>query len=524
MPLYREDNYLVVHPGSQNTLFSFGLQDSLSPPQYKIPSRVFQDPVTKAFRSTRDEPKPKAELVRVEETKIEEGQPKIENETGETTAAQNGGSIAAQAAPTGSENPWTEIYPIQKGKIVNLDAFNYLLKVILQSVITKNPIITINQIPLLIISSNLTWLRNTTESVTKYVLESLEFPAFNLVDLLTAATFGLGISTSSCVVNIGHENTQIMPVINYQSIKYAGKYLSDVGGKLIDDEISKNLPKLLESQIEALKKSGIYEVVLTGDESSFYSISDLQKSNVEDGANGSEEDDDFDVAKLVADLGPGNEVQAVTDHDDSKPNNELEKNFFVDPETNEKVWVGKERFQGAENLISLVANAIYKSISQIPNLEKRQECFDNLIFVGSTFKIPGFKRALLIRLITEYLVRAPADTKNGGYNNEEDNLSRVNAAILAYQQTGDSSGDAEESNYISLQVPTLIKTVKLPDYFPEWKKPKEKGGSWEDVYFLGGEIYAKQIFGGNLNHNGEMFIDNDIYEEKGPLGIWDVTI
>lgn len=491
MPLYREDNYLVVHPGSENTIFSFGLQDSLSPPQYKIPSKVYQDKVSKSYRSTK--------------TKPEEGVEEV-----------NGGT---------AEEEWVEISPVQKGKIVDLDAFNYLLKVILQSVITKNPIITINQIPLLVISSNLTWLRHQTEYVTKYVLESLEFPAFNVIDLLTAANFGLGVSTLSCVVNIGHENVQIMPVINYQLIKFAGKYLADVGGKLIDDEISKNLPALLGEQVEALKKSGIYEVVNI-QEGLFYSMADIKDTTKAD-ANGDGDEDDFDVARLVAEGGEikpaataGTGDADMLDADgEAKPNTELEKNYFIDPSNNEKIWIGKERFQGTENLISIVAEAIYKSIFQIPNLEKRQECFDNLIFVGSTFKIPGFKRALLMKLITEYLVHAPSDSnsKNGGSN------SGINSAILAYQQTGDSA-DADDTSYTSLQVPTSIKTVKLPEYFPEWKKPKEKGGSWEDVYFLGGEIYAKQIFGGNSNQNGEMFIDTENYEEKGPLGIWDVTI
>lgn len=485
MPLYREDNYLVVHPGSQSTIFSFGLQDSLSPPQYKIPSKVYYNEVTKEFRSKKEESTTSDDL----------------------SAAQ-----------------WEEIYPIVQGKIVHLDAFNYLLKIILQSVITKNPIITINQIPLLIISSCLTWLRATTEYVTKYVLESLEFPAFNVIDLLLAANFGLGVSLLSCVVNIGQDNVQIMPVINYQSIKFAGKYLPGIGGQLINNELKKNLPSLSDEQIEELKKSGIYEVVIN-DNSSFYSMADLKSSRGgKDDEAEEEDDDDFDVAKLVTELDNGKIVldekkKETEDEEDLKPNTELEKNFFIDPTTQEKVYIGKERFQGTEKLIALIADAIYRSLSKIPNLEKRQECFDNLIFVGSTFKIPGFKKALLIHLATEYLVRAPVEhnTKNGG-------VSNVNSAILAYQQTGDVAGDSEESTYASLQVPTSIKTVKLPEYFPEWKKPKEKGGSWEDVYFLGGEIYAKQIFGGNSNQNGEMFIDHDIYEEKGPQGIWDVSI
>lgn len=469
MPLFRESSFLVVHPGSQYTIFSFGLQDPLSPPQYKIPSVVYQDPSTKEYKS-----------------KKKEGEESI------------------------------EIHPIKESKIVDLDAFNYLLKIILQSVITNNPIVTINQIPLLLIVPSLSWSRSNIEYVTKYVIESLEFTAFNIIDLSIASNFGMGSSTSSCVVNIGHESSQIMPVIGYQSIKYAGKYLKGVGGKTISDEIQKLLPNLSPKQIEALKTSGIFESV-NDLNSSFYSIADLNTVG-----DSKDEDEDFDVAKIVTEKNGDLKEAEGKDKDEEdkqeKLNRELEKNFFLDPDTNEQIYIGKERFQGTSKLINLIAEAIYESLLLIPDLEKRQECYDNLIFVGSTFKIPGLKQALLIKLTTDYLVRTP------GESTANDETTAINSAIVAYQQAEELNESNGESNFILSQVPSAIRAAKHPDYFPEWKQPKEKGGSWEDVYFLGAEIYAKQIFGGNSNQGGELFLDADGYEEKGPQGIWDATI
>lgn len=469
MPLFRESSFLVVHPGSQYTIFSFGLQDPLSPPQYKIPSVVYQDPSTKEYKS-----------------KKKEGEESI------------------------------EIHPIKESKIVDLDAFNYLLKIILQSVITNNPIVTINQIPLLLIVPSLSWSRSNIEYVTKYVIESLEFTAFNIIDLSIASNFGMGSSTSSCVVNIGHESSQIMPVIGYQSIKYAGKYLKGVGGKTVSDEIQKLLPNLSPKQIEALKTSGIFETV-NDLNSSFYSIADLNTVG-----DSKDEDEDFDVAKIVTEKNGDLKEADGKDKDEEdkqeKLNSELEKNFFLDPDTNEQIYVGKERFQGTSKLINHIAEAIYESLLLIPDLEKRQECYDNLIFVGSTFKIPGLKQALLIKLTTDYLVRTP------GESTANDETTAINSAIVAYQQAEELNESNGESNFILSQVPSAIRAAKHPDYFPEWKQPKEKGGSWEDVYFLGAEIYAKQIFGGNSNQGGELFLDADGYEEKGPQGIWDATI
>lgn len=455
MPLYREDNFLVVHPGSTHTLFLFGLQESLSPPEYRIPSVVYQNPITKTY----------------------------------------------QAEKPDSIEDVTEIYPIKGGKIIDIEGFKFLLKVILQSVIAKNPIITINQIPLLLVVPSFCWSRYQIESITKYVIESLEFTGFNVLDLSVAATFAIGNGTSACVVNIGKDATQVAAVIGCQNIKYAGKYLP-LGGQDINESLKKLLPNLSEKQIEALKTSKIFEVVT--DDDSFYSISDLKQT-----------DDQLDVAKLVVEEG---EVNGETKEEEELDvaNNQLEKNFFLDPDTNEKIYIGKERFQGTDNLVETVAEGIFKVLDQIPDLERKQECYNNLIITGSTIKIPGFKQALVKKLYENYSIRTPSEQAAA-------EASGVNSAIAAYQQS-DEQPDTTDTEFVIAQVPTTIKLCKNPDHFPEWKNPKESGGSWENVYFLGGEIYAKQIFGGNSNSNGELFVDSNCLEDKGPQAIWNAAI
>lgn len=456
MPLYKEECFLVVQPASEYTIFSFGLQDSLSPPQYKIPSIVYQDPTSKQYKATNEE----SNLV--------------------------------------------EVHPILASKIVDLDAFNYLLKVILQSVISKNPIITINQIPLLLIKPSLTWSRSQIEYITKYVIESLEITAFNVVDISLASTFGVGSSTSSVVVNVGKDYIQVVPVLGYQAIKFSGKYVPGVGGSTINEELQKLLPQFTEAQVEDLKVSGIYEV-LNNHVSSFYSLADLDKIG---------NDDEFDVAKIVAD---GDIAKIEGEEEEQKANHELETNYFIDSKTSQKVPVGKERFQGSNKLVKTISDTIYNSLSNVPDSEKRQECFDNLIFIGSTFKTPGLKEAILLKLSEDYLVREPS----AGRSKASDS-NGVNSAILAYQQAEEMAETEANSNLP--QVPSSVKLAKYPEYFPEWKKPKEKGGSWEDVSFLGGEIYAKQIFSNNSNHGRELFVDSDVYEESGPQSIWNAAI
>ncbi|KAF6072637.1 hypothetical protein FOB64_000656 [Candida albicans] len=432
MPLYKEDNFLIIYPGSKHTLFLFGLSDTLSPPQFKIPSIVYQDSITKQYQATNN-----------------------------------------------SENATEEIYPIIESKIVNLDAFNYLLKIILQSVIANHPTITINQIPMLLITPSLTWSRQSIEYVTKYVIENLEITAFNIIDLSLAATFGVGQSTNSTVVYVDDENIQIVPVVGYQAIKFAGKLIKNEGSITISRELKQNLPNLTSQQIEDLKNSDIFEVVIDQQGMVLDYIKDITKTN-------NDEDNEFDVAKIVTENQNGipeaiisntpTEQQQKEQQDSNKPNKELEKNYFIDSKTQEKIWI----------------------------------------------------EAILIKLNQDYLVKEPNAI------DQSINDPGVNTAILKYQQSttindynegGSGDNNNSNSNSNSNQVPNSIKLVKYPDYFPEWKKPKEKGGSWHDVYFLGGQIYSKQIYSGSSHHHGkELFVGSDMYEERGPQSIWDASI
>lgn len=460
MPLFREDNFLIVHAGSQHTLLLFGLLDLLTPPQFKVPTVVYLDKTANEYHAA--------------------------NTTGE----------------------YTEVWPIRAGRVVDVPAFEAFLKFVLQTIIHRHPIITINQIPLLLVAPLLSYSRSAIERVTKFVFETLEFTAFNVLDLSVATTYGLGATSSCLVVNVGHESSQIVPVVGGTAIKYAGKRLA-VGGATIDEELRKLLPNLTSEQLFALKSSPIYEV-LNDHQDSFYSMADLSELK-----NAS--DDEFDVAKIVTEEN-GEKKLDKTDEDEQKPNSELQNNFFLDPQTNTKVYVGKERFQGTARLVAALAEGIWESLQLVPQLDKRQECFDNIVFVGSTSNITGLKQAVVIKLCEDYLTKPQATKKKG-----KNDLNGVNSTLAAFQLTDDAVETTGELAG-TMQVPYSIKLVKHPDYFPEWKKPKERGGAWSEAFVLGAEIYAKQIFGANSNHGGDSFIDTDIYEERGPQAIWDVCL
>jgi len=71
------------------------------------------------------------------------------------------------------------------------------------------------------------------------------------------------------------------------------------------------------------------------------------------------------------------------------------------------------------------------------------------------------------------------------------------------------------------QSPTSVKTVKMPDYFPEWKDPHVSG--MEEAAFLGAQVAAKVVFIVDQG-NSKGFLTRTEYNDLGPAGIHECTL
>ena len=71
------------------------------------------------------------------------------------------------------------------------------------------------------------------------------------------------------------------------------------------------------------------------------------------------------------------------------------------------------------------------------------------------------------------------------------------------------------------QTPTSIKTVKAPEYFPEWRDPSVAG--MEEAGFLGAQVAAKVLFvvDGGISKG---FLTRGEYNDLGPAGIHDCAM
>lgn len=68
------------------------------------------------------------------------------------------------------------------------------------------------------------------------------------------------------------------------------------------------------------------------------------------------------------------------------------------------------------------------------------------------------------------------------------------------------------------QSPTSIKTVKPPEYFPEWKEV-----GMDEAVFLGAQVAAKVLFIVDQGL-GQGYMTRTDYNDQGPSGIRDVCM
>uniref|UniRef100_A0A060T483 ARAD1C02574p n=1 Tax=Blastobotrys adeninivorans TaxID=409370 RepID=A0A060T483_BLAAD len=457
MPAFREEYVVVVSPGSETTLVTLGLEESLAPAALEVPTRVYRHATNPKWFSS-----------------------------------------------SGSEE--NAIYPIKSGAITDVDAFNYLLKIVHKAALNKFG--SMVAVPLLLVSSP-RWKRRQIEQITQYVFETMKVPGFTIIPNALAAAFAHGLS-DALVIDVGKDKTEITPINESAVVEHAQRVI-DIGGSDINHHLGKSLPDLTPSQVESLKCSSIFEVLNEYDTKNSWFA--LNTQPVEQN-RGEEDDGVVDVAAIVSsgrtrEILEAREREKITGQskEDEVPNMDREHNTFVD-NNNKMIEVGKQRFHGTENLVAKITEAVGDVVKLVDQVNKRQDCWDNVIIVGRGSGVKGFKEALYVALQTRYVIlrsttysEVPSTFNTGGQNTP-------NGAGTPFY------GNAQIGNQGHGQVPTSIRLAKMAEYFPEWK-----GHGWEDVAFLGAEIAAKQIFTGSLDN---VFVGRSEYNDVGPNAIWDV--
>ena len=276
---WREEQILVICPGSQTTMAQLGCGE-LTPPAHRLPTRMFKDDESDGWRPYRTYKRKKTTATAANAT------------TGNRETTNGADAAAAGGAKTDDdeyeyvEDPDSEegaVYPIQGefsslinisllydgancsspgGRIVNMPAFLAFLDHV-HSMLTTS----YHNTPIMLMAAP-QWTRPDCEDIARYIFEKTKTPALCLIHSGIATQYGLK-HPHMTVVDIGFEKVDVTCIYDSNIVSH-----KDVGaGFGPNREISggevftRKLQKLLEGQgfdremAEQLKKSSICEVL-----------------------------------------------------------------------------------------------------------------------------------------------------------------------------------------------------------------------------------------------------------------------
>ncbi|KAI9703514.1 MAG: Actin-like protein arp9 (SWI/SNF complex component arp9) [Bogoriella megaspora] len=637
---FKDDQIIVIAPGSKVTLAQLGLPESFTPARVRVHSRMF---------AAEEEGQWEPYKIRVKGRQQNQA-------TGSGTEA-DGEDVAVEESLILEEDVLSEdgaVWPLKGGRIVDWSCFYGLMNHVYNSL--NPPFHT----PILLIAEPV-WTPKDHEKITQFFFEKFKIPAFALIDSAIASCYAFG-SQNATVVDIGQEKADITAISDFvPHDRGRAIALPNCGGEAMTQTLLKLLgPRGFKREMcEQLKRSPICEILPPG--TSLPGGLDSGKEAVSNpaaaastGATGSgpghrntaaalgsapigpgpntevgeeprdEEDNEgvLDVASIVAG-GKMSEYLARKEKEKADkaaskkkgsdattqqakagrlPNSRRERTSFMyedhalldalknqnlsgekiaeaqaaldegshrEHQTSEgissadsdatgarkpvkgiirrEIEVGIERFQAAsDGLLERIADAVYRTIISVEEVNKRSELWDSMIFVGNGSKVRGFKEALLATLTSKYMISPSSATiftseipsnistpTGTGANTPQPQMqpphagSHVNPLLLAATTaqvphlnppTALSQHQSHNTHSSHGQTPTSIKTVKIPEYFPEWK---EYG--YEEAAFLGAQVAARVLFVVDQGNN-KGFMNRTDYNDQGPSGIHDYSL
>ncbi|KAI1107814.1 hypothetical protein F4804DRAFT_1245 [Jackrogersella minutella] len=237
---WREDQVLIICPGSQTTMAQAGCSE-LTPPAHRIPTRMFRDPETREFTPYR--------IYKRKKTGASSGNVGGEKEHDQWEYVEDRDSVQ------------DAIYPIQGGRIVNMPAFLAFLDYV-HSLLTT----TYHNTPIMLMASP-QWTRPNCEAIARYIFEKTKTPALCLLNSAVAAQYGFKSPTMT-VIDIGFEKVDVTCIHEYLIVSQKGLGFPNPVREISGGEVfTQKLLSLLKDKnftydmAEQLKKSPLCEVL-----------------------------------------------------------------------------------------------------------------------------------------------------------------------------------------------------------------------------------------------------------------------
>lgn len=235
---WREEQILIVCPGSRTTMAQLGCNE-LTPPAYRIPTRMFHDEETDEWRPYRTWKRKKLGAAA--------GKDEDEWEYVEDPDSDEGA-----------------VYPMEGGCIINMEAFLAFLEHV-HGLLTT----TYHNTPIVLMASP-QWTRPDCEAITLYIFEKTRTPALCMINSALATQYGLKWPHMT-VIDIGFEKVDVTCIYDSRIVSHMDVgYSAEPGGDRVisgGEVFTQRLMQLLRDKdfthdmAEQLKKSAICEVL-----------------------------------------------------------------------------------------------------------------------------------------------------------------------------------------------------------------------------------------------------------------------
>ncbi|KAH0173435.1 actin-like ATPase domain-containing protein [Aureobasidium sp. EXF-12298] len=292
MAPFKDEQILIIAPGSRTTLAQLGLPESLTPARFRVRSCMFPAEKPGEFEPNK---------VRRKDVPPADGDAEPEYE--EDVLSEQGA-----------------IWPIQQGRIVDWDCFFALIDNVYRNI--NPPFHT----AILLIAQPI-WTPKEHEKIAQFIFEKLKPPAFGLMDAASATLYAYGVPTAT-IVDVGYEKADVTAIYDYLTHD-TGRALSvpGCGGEALTERLFQLLSSrgFSKEVCEQLKKSPICEI-LDGDlPTETAAPPSDQPSNpaaaASTGAEGSGPDQRTTTAALgETPLGPGPGTQVGSEQKDGEDN------------------------------------------------------------------------------------------------------------------------------------------------------------------------------------------------------------
>ncbi|KAH7034982.1 uncharacterized protein B0I36DRAFT_239882 [Microdochium trichocladiopsis] len=244
---WREEQVLVICPGSQTTMAQLGCNE-LTPPAHRIPTRMFKDdddegggyrPYYTYKRRKSGVPTPPPGDEKKDGVDDEDNYEWVEDRDSTEGA----------------------VYPLQGGRIVNMEAFLAFLDHV-HGLLTT----TYHNTPIVLMASP-QWSRPDCETITRYIFEKTKTPALCLLHSAVAAQYGLKWPTMT-VVDIGFEKVDVTCIydnliVSHRDLGYPNPEREISGGEVFTQKLLSLLKdkNFTYDMAEQFKKSQLCEVL-----------------------------------------------------------------------------------------------------------------------------------------------------------------------------------------------------------------------------------------------------------------------